>query len=130
MTISLFAGQGSQYEGMGRDIAEAFPAAAEIYDTGSEILGTDLRELCFNAPIEELSRTTNAQPAIMTTSIVCLTAALSKGYKFDGVAGHSLGEYAAMSVKNIIFHIQRLFLILIIFINVRCLFLIFQKKYS
>ncbi|MBR3760802.1 MAG: ACP S-malonyltransferase [Ruminococcus sp.] len=102
MTISLFAGQGSQYEGMGRDIAEAFPAAAEIYDTGSEILGTDLRELCFNAPIEELSRTANAQPAIMTTSIVCLTAALSKGYKFDGVAGHSLGEYAAMYASGMI----------------------------
>ncbi len=102
MTISLFAGQGSQYEGMGRDIAEAFPAAAEIYDTGSEILGTDLRELCFNTPIEELSRTANAQPAIMTTSIVCLTAALSKGYKFDGVAGHSLGEYAAMYASGMI----------------------------
>ncbi len=102
MTISLFAGQGSQYEGMGRDIAEAFPAAAGIYDTGSEILGTDLRELCFTAPIEELSRTANAQPAIMTTSIVCLTAALSKGYKFDGVAGHSLGEYAAMYASGMI----------------------------
>lgn len=102
MTISLFSGQGSQYEGMGKDIAEAFPVTAEIYDTGSEILGTDLRELCFNTPIEELSRTSNAQPAIMTTSIVCLTAALSKGYKFDGVAGHSLGEYAAMYASGMI----------------------------
>lgn len=102
MTISLFAGQGSQYEGMGRDIAEAFPIVSEIYDTGSEILGTDLRELCFNTPIEELSRTANAQPAIMTTSIVCLTAALSKGYKFNGVAGHSLGEYAAMYASGMI----------------------------
>ena len=102
MTISLFSGQGSQYEGMGKDIAEAFSAAAEIYDKGSEILGTDLRELCFNTPIEELSRTSNAQPAIMTTSIVCLTAALSKGYKFDGVAGHSLGEYAAMYASGMI----------------------------
>ncbi len=102
MTISLFSGQGSQYEGMGKDIAETFPVTAEIYDTGSEILGTDLRELCFSTPIEELSRTSNAQPAIMTTSIVCLTAALSKGYKFDGVAGHSLGEYAAMYASGMI----------------------------
>lgn len=102
MTISLFSGQGSQYEGMGKDIAEAFPCTAEIYDTGSEILGTDLKALCFNTPIEELSRTANAQPAIMTTSIVCLTAAISKGYKFDGVAGHSLGEYAAMYASGMI----------------------------
>ncbi len=102
MTISLFSGQGSQYEGMGKDIAEAFSSVSEIYDKGSEILGTDLRELCFNTPIEELSRTSNAQPAIMTTSIVCLTAALSKGYKFDGVAGHSLGEYAAMYASGMI----------------------------
>lgn len=102
MTISLFSGQGSQYEGMGKDIAEAFSSVSEIYDKGSEILGTDLRELCFNTPIEELSRTSNAQPAIMTTSIVCLTAAISKGYKFDGVAGHSLGEYAAMYASGMI----------------------------
>lgn len=102
MTISLFSGQGSQYEGMGRDVAEAFPETTAIYDTGSEIMGTDLKALCFNAPIEELSRTANAQPAIMTTSIVCLTAALSKGYKTDGVAGHSLGEYAAMYASGMI----------------------------
>lgn len=102
MTISLFSGQGSQYEGMGKDIAEAFPETAKIYDTGSEIMGTDLKALCFNTPAEELSRTSNAQPAIMTTSIVCLTAALSKGYKTDGVAGHSLGEYAAMYASGMI----------------------------
>lgn len=102
MTISLFSGQGSQYEGMGKDIAEAFPETAKIYDTGSEIMGTDLKALCFNTPAEELSRTFNAQPAIMTTSIVCLTAALSKGYKTDGVAGHSLGEYAAMYASGMI----------------------------
>lgn len=102
MTISLFSGQGSQYEGMGKDIAEEFPAVSQIYDTGSEILGKDLRELCFNTPIEEISRTSNAQPAIMTTSIVCLSAAVSKGYKFDGVAGHSLGEYAAMYAAGMI----------------------------
>lgn len=102
MTISLFSGQGSQYAGMGKDIAEAFPSTAAIYDTGSEIMGTDLRSLCFNTPIDELSRTSNAQPAIMTTSVVCLTAAVSKGYKFDGVAGHSLGEYAAMYAAGMI----------------------------
>lgn len=96
MTISLFVGQGSQTQGMGKDIAEAYPNAARLYDTASEILGRDMRAVCFDSPIEELSRTVNAQPAIMLTSLVCLNAAIEKGYSFDGVAGHSLGEYAAL----------------------------------
>lgn len=102
MTISLFSGQGSQYEGMGKDIAEAMPEFLSVYETGSEILGTDLKEICFNAPLDELSRTINSQPAIMATSIVCLKAAQSKGFTFDGVAGHSLGEYAAMYASGMI----------------------------
>lgn len=102
MTISLFSGQGSQYEGMGKDIAEAMPELLSVYETGSDILGIDLKELCFSAPIEELSRTINSQPAIMATSIVCLKAAQSKGFTFDGVAGHSLGEYAAMYAAGMI----------------------------
>lgn len=102
MIIAQFSGQGSQYEGMGKDIAQAFPEVLKIYETGSEILGRDLKEICFNSPIEELSRTVNSQPAIMATSIACLTAAQSKGFKFDGVAGHSLGEYAAMYASGMI----------------------------
>ena len=96
MTISLFAGQGSQTQGMGKDIYDAFPKMADLYDTASEILGRDMKQICFEAPIEELSKTINAQPAIMLTSLVCLNAAIEKGFKFDGVAGHSLGEYAAL----------------------------------
>lgn len=102
MTISLFSGQGSQYEGMGRDIAEAMPELLSVYETGSEILGYDLKRLCFEAPLDELSRTINSQPAIMATSIVCLKAAQSRGFTFDGVAGHSLGEYAAMFASGMI----------------------------
>ncbi len=102
MTIALFSGQGSQYEGMGKDIAEAMPELMEVYDTGSEILGTDLKNICFSAPLDELSRTVNSQPAIMATSILCLKAAQSKGFTFDGVAGHSLGEYAAMYASEMI----------------------------
>ncbi len=102
MTISQFSGQGSQYEEMGKDIAEAFPELLGIYETGSEILGKNLREICFNAPLDELSKTINSQPAIMTTSVICLKAALSKGFSFDGVAGHSLGEYAAMYAAEMI----------------------------
>ena len=102
MTIALFSGQGSQYEGMGKDIAEAMPELMEVYETGSEILGSDLKNICFNATLEELSRTINSQPAIMATSIVCLKAAQAKGFTFDGVAGHSLGEYAAMYASEMI----------------------------
>ncbi|SHM62877.1 ACP S-malonyltransferase [Ruminococcus flavefaciens] len=102
MTISLFSGQGSQYEGMGKDIAEAMPELGEVYETGSDILGIELKDICFNAPLDELSRTINSQPAIMATSIVCLKAAQAKGFAFDGVAGHSLGEYAAMYASGMI----------------------------
>lgn len=102
MTIALFSGQGSQYESMGKDIAEATPELEEIYDTGSDILGTDLKKLCFEAPLEELSKTVNSQPAITATSIACLKAAQLRGFTFDGVAGHSLGEYAAMYASEMI----------------------------
>lgn len=102
MTISLFSGQGSQYEGMGKDIAEEMPQLNNIYETGSAVLGRDLRAICLDSPIDELSRTVNSQPAIMATSILCLSAALEKGFTFDGVAGHSLGEYAAMYASGMV----------------------------
>ncbi|MBQ7026955.1 MAG: ACP S-malonyltransferase [Ruminococcus sp.] len=102
MTISLFSGQGSQYQGMGKDILDAMPELSVIFDTGSEILGKDLRKICFDADDSELSRTVNAQPAIMSVSILCLEAAKAKGFRFDGVAGHSLGEYAAMYASGMV----------------------------
>ena len=102
MTISLFSGQGSQVPGMGRDIAETSSSLMQIFETGSDILGRDLKAICFDSPIEELSRTINAQPAIMAMSLVCLRAAMDKGFTFDGVAGHSLGEYAAMQAAGMI----------------------------
>ena len=102
MTISLFSGQGSQYEGMSKDIAESSAQLLKVYETGSAILGRDLKEICFSAPLEELSRTVNSQPAIMATSIICLEAAKEKGFTFEGVAGHSLGEYAAMSASGMV----------------------------
>jgi [acyl-carrier-protein] S-malonyltransferase len=102
MTISLFSGQGSQYPGMGRDVAETDSNAMKIFETGSEILCRDLKAICFDSEAEELSRTINAQPAIMAVSLACLSYAASKGFTFDGVAGHSLGEYAAMQASGMI----------------------------
>ena len=102
MTISLFSGQGSQYPGMGKELAETDSSLMKIFGTGSEILGRDLRAICFDSPAEELSRTINAQPAIMAVSLVSLNAAVSRGFVFSGVAGHSLGEYAAMQASGMI----------------------------
>lgn len=102
MTISLFSGQGSQIVGMGKDIMEAFPKTGGIYDVASDILGRDMKAVCFDSTAEELSKTVNAQPAIMITSLVGINAAMEKGYKFDGVAGHSLGEYAALAISGMV----------------------------
>ena len=102
MNIALFSGQGSQYTGMGKDIAEAYPETERFYQEASEILGRDMKKICFESPAEELSRTINAQPAILITSLVSITAAISKGFRFEGVAGHSLGEYAAMAVSGMV----------------------------
>lgn len=102
MTISLFSGQGSQISGMGKDIFEAFPNTARLYDSASEILGRDMKAVCFESTDEELSKTINAQPAIMLTSLVGINAAIEKGYKFNGVAGHSLGEYAALVISGMV----------------------------
>lgn len=100
MNISLFTGQGSQTPGMGKDIAESFPSASKIYDIASEILERDMRAICFESSAEELSRTINAQPAIMINSLASVTAAMEKGFAFQGVAGHSLGEYAALAISG------------------------------
>ena len=102
MVISLFSGQGSQYCGMGKDIAEANPELLAMYDKASDIIGRDLKRICFEAEAEELNQTINSQPAIMITSLVCLEAAKKKGFEFSGAAGHSLGEYAAMTASGVI----------------------------
>ena len=100
MTAFLFTGQGSQRLGMGKEILEAYPDLGYIYDTASDILGYDLKKVIFESTDEELAQTKNSQPAIMATSLLCFEAAKKKGITFDAVAGHSLGEYAAMVVAG------------------------------
>lgn len=101
-TCLLFAGQGSQYPLMGVELAEAFPAAKEIFALGSEILGFDLLKACAEYPAEELSKTEISQPAIMATSLAAYEAVKSLGIEPDMVAGHSLGEYAAMTAAGML----------------------------
>lgn len=102
MNIALFSGQGSQYAGMTKDLYESQESLSVIYDTASEILNKDIKDLCFNADETVLGETINSQPAIMTASLVCLQSALNRGFEFSGVAGHSLGEYAAMVASEMI----------------------------
>ena len=97
MIAYIFPGQGSQYAGMGRDLAENFAAAREVFAEADEALGFALSRLCFEGPAEELQLTENTQPAILTTSVAALRAAESEGLPApDFVAGHSLGEYSAL----------------------------------
>ena len=94
----LFPGQGSQKVGMGRSFYDHFPQARTIFDHACQALGFDLRHLCFEGPEEELKRTENAQVALYVTSIAawrCLEAS-ARNCTPDAVAGHSVGEYAAL----------------------------------
>ncbi|MCU1265208.1 MAG: Malonyl CoA-acyl carrier protein transacylase [Acidobacteria bacterium] len=93
----IFPGQGSQYAGMGKDLAENFPAARQVFEEADEVLGTPLSRLCFEGPAEQLQLTESTQPAILTTSIAALRAMEAAGFPIpDFVAGHSLGEYSAL----------------------------------
>ncbi len=81
---------------MGRDLADNFPAARAAFDEADQALGFGLSELCFNGPEEDLQLTANTQPAILAASVATMRVLYEKGFKPDFVAGHSLGEYAAL----------------------------------
>ncbi len=92
----VFPGQGSQYLGMGKEVADNYPVAQKVFDEADNVLGRKISELCFSGPEDSLKDTRNAQPAIVTTSIAILKALAEEGLKADFVAGHSLGEYSAL----------------------------------
>jgi [acyl-carrier-protein] S-malonyltransferase len=92
----VFPGQGSQYAGMGRAIAEKFPAARAVFEEADRALDFPISHLCFEGPEEALKLTENTQPAILTTSVAVLRVLEERGVRPDFVAGHSLGEYSAL----------------------------------
>ena len=99
----IFPGQGSQYEGMGKDICEAHEIARKTYDEASETLGYDIADMSFSNPGDQLNLTRHTQPALLTHHIACLRIfdeLSGGGIKPTMAAGHSLGEYSALVAAN------------------------------
>jgi len=92
----IFPGQGSQYVGMGRELAENDSAAMKIMTMAQEVSGLPIVDLCFKGPMEELTKAENLQPAMTAVNMVCWQAAVRAGLRADYFAGHSLGEYSAL----------------------------------
>jgi [acyl-carrier-protein] S-malonyltransferase len=99
----LFAGQGAQAVGMGKDLAAAFPSARGWFDRANAALGYDLAAICFNGPEPELTKTENAQPGIFLVSWVAfqLLKEHAPSLKFEATAGLSLGEFTALTAAGV-----------------------------
>src|SRR5918992_5766197 len=85
---------------MGKAFAEQFPEARAVYDEAAEATGFDVARLCFEGPIEDLTRTELQQPALVATSLACLRAVETLGARADYVVGHSVGEYSALAAAG------------------------------
>jgi [acyl-carrier-protein] S-malonyltransferase len=99
----IFPGQGAQTVGMGRSLAQTYPAAKDIFDTVDDALGENLSDLIWNGTADDLTLTRNAQPALMATSLAALAALKFEGFDVEMasfVAGHSLGEYSALAAAG------------------------------
>jgi len=101
-TAFLFPGQGSQAVGMGLDVYQEYDVVRELFDMAEDISKIKLSNLCFKGPMEDLTQTVNLQPAVTAVNLACLTAIEKEGVTPDICAGHSLGEYSAMSASGIV----------------------------
>ena len=98
----VFPGQGSQSVGMGKELCEQYEVARRVFQAADEALGFSITDLCFNGPEEELRKTVNTQPAILTMSVACYEILKEHGITPDVVAGHSLGEYSALVAAGVL----------------------------
>ncbi len=96
----IFPGQGSQYVGMAKEFIENFEESREVFTAASSVLGYDLAQLCLHGPAEKLNLTENTQPAILAASIAALRPLERRGLTAGAAAGHSLGEYTAITAAG------------------------------
>ena len=101
-TAFVFPGQGSQNVGMGKDLHDHFEEARQVFSEASDALGYDVADLCFQGPKEELDKTFRTQPCLLTASIAAFRVLSAKGVAPEAVAGHSLGEYSAITAAGVL----------------------------
>ena len=101
-TAFLFPGQGSQTVGMGQELFQEYDFVREIFDAADEIAGAPISRLCFKGPMETLTETVNLQPAVTAVNLACLAALERAGIACSYSAGHSLGEYSALTSAGVV----------------------------
>ncbi len=98
----LFPGQGSQVVGMGREFHEASVGAREMFERAEQVTGMEIKNLCFEGPLDKLTQTANLQPCLTTVCLSVLAALNEAGVQCQGATGHSLGEYPALACAGVL----------------------------